>query len=114
MTCRPLLCRSFEVRSYRRFIVGKKSASIRISMASIISLAAMQAARADTSPVTISGSTLFNPFFTQAGAAASTNDFIDVDGDGQFRFSDTANTTVEQLAPVVTYLDNGSNVSYQA
>ncbi len=46
--------------------------------------------------VNISGATLFKPFFE---APASTNDFIDVDGDGFFGYDPNTFPFVDQLAP---------------
>ncbi|HVT82887.1 MAG TPA: PEP-CTERM sorting domain-containing protein [Phycisphaerae bacterium] len=80
-------------------------------IASVLALAAGQAARADAAPVTIGGATLFQNFFTGGGAAASTNDFIDVDGNGFFGFQPTG-VAVQQLAPVTTFIGNGSAVTY--
>jgi len=90
-----------------------------LAIAAALTLAAAQAARADssttTSSITISGSTAFKGFFQSPG---STNDYIDVNGDGIFDFNGTTGGSgptdpplVQQLAPNVT-ITNGSVASY--
>ena len=80
--------------------------------ASLLTLAAVQAVRADTpapNNVTIGGATLFLSFFTPG--TSSTNDFIDVNSNGISQFNPAGTPYVEQLAPAVTFGD-GSTVTY--
>ncbi len=90
----------------------------RAGVSALLVLAAMQAARADTTPaatysVTVTGSTALKGFFTAPG---STNDWIDMNNDGIKGYNDAGGSTgptpfVQQIAPTAT-ISGGSVTGY--
>ncbi len=83
-------------------ILVPESRRATLASAFVVALLVLPAARAQTiygGEVNISGATLFRDFFA---APASTNDFIDVDGDGFAGYNPTMPPFVDQLAQPYT------------